>query len=78
MAIAGMVLGPLIAAGATIGVAVINDPASVSCSAERKQAGELYRADGVWTELPESSTTEEQCDINGYISNLPELEGDGS
>lgn len=48
-------------------------PPTVECSKEKAQAKRVYRSDGFWTPLPESSNVETQCDINTYILELPVL-----
>lgn len=72
-------VGLVLSASVTAGALIVTDddpvpapPPAVECSTERAKAKSLYRADDVWVPLPESSTVEEQCDINTYIVTLPD------
>lgn len=47
-------------------------PAPISCTDEREKAKEIYETDGGWTQIPESSPLELQCDLNTYIGDQPE------
>jgi hypothetical protein len=44
-----------------------DEPVVTNCMAQRSEAIDLVRETGVWTELPEDSTSEQVCAINEYV-----------
>lgn len=56
--------------GAPVAAGVLDNPTPVSCSTEKEDAYDLWKKTGVWKDVPASSPSQEQCDVNGYMADV--------